>query len=151
VTEPEKYACEGVGPEYEAVGMLGMSNLVSDLKAVAKANDYCNRLGIDAVSAGATIGFAIECYERGLITKEDTNNMELRWGDGDLLIELVKQIGLKEGFGALFAEGTLEAAKKIGRRNSHAGQGFRFSLPRPSPFLEHGTKLCYMHSWGMSL
>jgi aldehyde:ferredoxin oxidoreductase len=115
VTEPEKYACEGVGPEYEAIGMLGMSNLVSDLKAVAKANDYCNRLGIDAVSAGATIGFAIECYERGLITKEDTNGMELRWGDGDLLIELVKQIGLREGFGTLFAEGNLEAARKIGK------------------------------------
>lgn len=115
VTEPEKYACEGVGPEYEAIGMLGMSNLVSDLKAVAKANDYCNRLGIDAVSAGATIGFAIECYERGLITKQDTNGMELRWGDGDLLIELVKQIGLREEFGALFAEGNLEAARKIGK------------------------------------
>lgn len=115
VMEPEKYACEGVGPEYEAIGMLGMSNLVSDLKAVAKANDYCNRLGIDAISAGATIGFAIECYERGLITKEDTNGMELRWGDGDLQIELVKQIGLREGFGALFAEGNLEAAKKIGK------------------------------------
>ncbi len=115
VTEPEKYACEGVGPEYEAVGMLGMSNLVSDLKAVAKANDYCNRLGIDVISAGAAIGFAIECYERGLITKEDTHGMELRWGDGDLQIELVKQIGLREGFGALFAEGNLEAARKIGK------------------------------------
>ena len=115
VTEPEKYACEGVGPEYEAVALLGMSNLVSDLKAVAKANDYCNRLGIDVISAGAAAGFAIECYERGLITKEDTNGMELRWGDGDLLIELVKQIGLREGFGALFAEGNLEAARKIGR------------------------------------
>ena len=115
IEEPEKYACEGSGPEYESVGMLGMSNLVSDLKAVAKANDYCNRLGIDCISAGAAIGFATECYDRGLITKEDTGGLELRWGDGDLLIELVKQIGLKEGFGALFAEGTLEAARKIGK------------------------------------
>ncbi len=115
VEEPGKYAFEGAGPEYEAVGMLGMSNLVGDLKAVAKANDYCNRLGIDCISAGAAIGFAIECYDHGLITKEDTKGLELRWGDGDLLVELVKQIGLKEGFGALFAEGTLEAARKIGK------------------------------------
>lgn len=115
VEEPEKYIFEGAGPEYEAVAMLGMSNLVSDLKAVAKANDYCNRIGIDCISAGAAIGFAIECYERGLITKEDTKGLELRWGDGDLLIELVKQIGLREGFGALFAEGAFEAAKKIGK------------------------------------
>jgi len=67
VEQPEKYACEGSGPKYEAVGMLGMSNLVSDLKAVTKANDYCNKLGINVISAGAAIGFATECCERGLI------------------------------------------------------------------------------------
>ena len=115
VEDPDKYACEGSGPEYEAVGMLGMSNLVSDLKAVAKANDYCNRLGMDCISVGAAIGFATECYERGLITKEDTKGLELKWGDGDLQIELVKQIGSREGFGAFLADGTLEAAKKIGK------------------------------------
>lgn len=115
VEEPESYACEGPGPEYEAIGMLGMSNLVDDVRAVAKANDYCNRLGIDVISAGAAIGFSIECYERGFITKNDTDGLELRWGDGDLLIELVKQIGLKRGFGALFAKGTLEAAKRFGK------------------------------------
>ena len=67
VEQPEKYACEGSGPEYEPVGMLGMSNLVRDQKAVAKDNDYCNRLGINVISAGAAIGFAIECVERSLI------------------------------------------------------------------------------------
>jgi len=115
VEEPEKYAFEGAGPEYETVGMLGMSNLVGDLKAVAKAGDYCNRLGLDTISTGAAIGFATECYERGWVRKEDTKGLELRWGDGDLLVELVKQIGLREGFGALFAEGTFEAARKIGK------------------------------------
>jgi len=115
IEEPKRYRCEGAGPEYEAIGMLGMSNLIDDVKAVAKANDYCNRLGIDVISAGAAIGFSIECYERGLITKSDTDGLELRWGDGDLLIDLVRQIGLKERFGAFFAKGTLEAAKNIGR------------------------------------
>lgn len=115
VDEPEKYACEGPGPEYETLAMIGAVNLVDDVKAIAKANDYCNRLGIDTISAGAAIGFSIECYERGLITKQDTGGLELKWGDGDLVIELVKQIGLREGFGALLAEGTLEAARKIGK------------------------------------
>jgi len=115
IEEPAKYACEGSGPEYEAIGMLGMSNLISDLKAVAKASDYCNKLGMDCISVGAAIGFATECYERGLITKEDTKGLELKWGDGDLQIELVKQIASRQGFGAFLADGTLEAAKKIGK------------------------------------
>lgn len=115
VEEPENYRCEGPGPEYETLAMLGAVNLVDDLKAIAKANDYCNRLGIDTISAGAAIGFSIECYERGLITKQDTKGLQLKWGNGDLIIDLVKQIGLREDFGAFLAEGTLKAAKKIGR------------------------------------
>ena len=114
IEEPEKYACEGPGPEYETLAMLGAVNLVDDVRAIAKANDCCNRLGIDTISAGAAIGFSIECYERGLITKQDTKGLQLKWGDGDLIIELVNQIGLREKFGAFLAEGTLKAAKKIG-------------------------------------
>jgi aldehyde:ferredoxin oxidoreductase len=115
IEEPEKYAHEGPGPEYETLAMLGAVNLVDDAKAVAKANDYCNRLGIDTISAGAAIGFSIECYERGLITKKDTKGLQLKWGNGDLVIELVRQMGLREGFGAFLAEGTPKAAEKIGR------------------------------------
>jgi len=95
--------------------MLGAVNLVDDVKAIAKANDYCNRLGIDTISAGAAIGFSIECYERGLINRQNTKGLKLEWGNGDLLVELVKQIGLKEGFGAFLAQGSLEAAKQIGK------------------------------------
>ena len=113
VKEPEKYAVSGAGPEYEAIGMLGSNLLVSDLKAIAKANDLCNRYGMDVISTGAFIGFSTECYEKGLLTKEDTG-LELRWGDGDLLIDLVKQIGEKKGLGELFANGILNAARKIG-------------------------------------
>jgi aldehyde:ferredoxin oxidoreductase len=115
IEEPAKYACDGPGPEYETLAMLGAVNLVDDLKAVAKANDYCNRLGIDTISAGAAIGFSIECYERGLINSRTTNGLALEWGDGDLVIELVRQIGLNEGFGALLAQGSFAAAQQIGR------------------------------------
>jgi len=142
VEDPEKYICDGAGPEYEAVCMLGMSNLVDNLKAVAKANDYCNRLGVDVVSAGAAIGFALECYDRGLITKRDTNGLELRWGDGDLLIELIKEIALKKGFGALFSEGNLRASKKIGKEAEQILMQVR-GLDFPS----HDPRTC----WSMSV
>ena len=115
VKEPAKYAVEGSGPEYEALGMLGASCLVDDVKAVAKANDICNREGIDSVSAGAFVGFLMECYEKGLITRQDTGGLEIKWGDGDVLIELVRQIASGEGLGELFSEGIMGAARRIGK------------------------------------
>jgi len=114
IEEPTEYKLKGTGPEYETLGMFGTNLLIDDLKAISIANDLCNRLGIDTISAGACVGFAMECYEKGIISKEDTAGMELRWGDSKALIDLVKQIGNKEGFGSVFAGGTLEAAKEIG-------------------------------------
>lgn len=110
-----KYKLKGIGPEYETLGMLGTNLLIDDVKAISIANDLCNRLGMDTISTGACIGLAMECYEKGIITKRDTAGMELKWGDPDVLIELVKQIGNKVGFGSIFSGGTLEAAKKIGK------------------------------------
>jgi len=115
IQSPEKYKLKGIGPEYETLGMLGTNLLIDDVKAISIANDLCNRLGMDTISAGACIGLAMECYEKGIITKRDTAGMELKWGDPDVLIELVKQIGNKVGFGSIFSEGTVEAAKKIGK------------------------------------
>lgn len=107
-----KYAMKGPGPEYETLGMLGANLLIDDPKAVSIGNDICNRLGIDTISAGASIGLAMECYERGLLT-EDQAGMKVTWGDPDVMLSLVKQIGNREGFGEIFAEGTLKAAPKI--------------------------------------
>jgi aldehyde:ferredoxin oxidoreductase len=112
--EPAKFAVTGSGPEYEALGMLGGANLVGDIHAVAKANEICSLYGLDVISAGAFVAFATECYEKGLLTKEDTFGMELKWGDGDQLVEVVKQIANKEKLGALAADGIVKAAQKIG-------------------------------------
>jgi len=114
VTEPAEYAQQGIGPEYETYGMMGSNLLIDDPKAVAKANDIANRLGIDTISTGAMIGFAMECYEKGWISQKETNGIELEWGNTSALITLTEQIGRREGFGALFSDGTLPAAKKIG-------------------------------------
>jgi aldehyde:ferredoxin oxidoreductase len=113
ITEPLEYAQKGIGPEYETLGMMGTNLLIDDPKAIARANDIANKLGVDSISVGAMVGFAMECYERGWITSKDTGGLELKWGDPRALIGLVDQIGKREGFGAIFADGTLGAAKKI--------------------------------------
>ncbi len=115
ISEPAEYAMESsIGPEYETLGMMGTGLMIDDPKAVAKANDIANRLGIDTISTGAMVGFAMECFEKGWITTKDTGGLELKWGDPKALIAMTELIGRRQGFGAIFAEGTLPAAKKIG-------------------------------------
>jgi len=118
IKEPEKYKLKGVGPEYETLGMFGTNLLIDNVKAISFANDICNRLGMDTISVGACVGLAMECYEKGIINKKDTRGMEIKWGDSNVLIDLIKQIGNKEGFGSIFSGGALEAAKKIGKNAS---------------------------------
>jgi aldehyde:ferredoxin oxidoreductase len=110
-----KYApVDGGGPEYETVAMLGALNLVDDLKAVAKAHELCNRYGLDVISTGAVVAFAIEAYERGLLTSQDTGGLKLRWGDPDVMVALVELIGRREGLGWLLGEGVARAASRLG-------------------------------------
>jgi len=113
ITSPEKYRYEGIGPEYETLGLMGTNLLIDDPKVVTIGNDIANRVGVDTISAGAMIGFAIECFEKGWLTTDDTGGLELKWGDADTLLKMTELIGLREGIGELFAEGTLAAAKKI--------------------------------------
>jgi aldehyde:ferredoxin oxidoreductase len=113
VEEPPEYAHEGVGPEYETLGMLGSNCLIDDPKAIAKANDICNKLGIDTISTGECIAFAMECYEKGWLDRERTGGLELNWGDPQVLLEMVRQIGNREQFGAIFSGGALKAAREI--------------------------------------
>ena len=109
-----RIALEGPGPEYETLGLLGAACLIDDLEVIAKANDRCNRLGIDTISAGSFVAFSMECYERGLIKPGDVGDVSLRWGDGETLLELIEQIGTNSGFGAIFANGIRGAAEQIG-------------------------------------
>ncbi len=114
LVEDDKITLEGNGPEYETTAMMGGSFLCTDLIAIAKANDICNRLGVDTISAGAFISFLAECWEKSLISKEDTNGFEIEWGNGEVLIELTKQIAQLKGIGKWFKKGIKGAAKIIG-------------------------------------
>ncbi len=103
------------GPEYEALASLGSSCGISDLKLVAKANEVCNRYGLDVISAGLTIAFAMECFENGLLTLEDTGGLELRFGNKGIFLELLRLIAYREGFGGWLADGSVALAKRIGK------------------------------------
>ncbi len=109
------YKMEGPGPEYETLGAMGTMCLIDNLNAVSFANDLCNRYGTDTISTGVTIAFAMEAYEKGLITKEDTGGFELKWGDPEAMIAMVHQIGKKEKLGALLGQGVKRCAKELGR------------------------------------
>jgi len=104
----------GAGPEYETIGMLGSCCAVQDLEAVAKAHELCNQYGMDVISAGGIIAFAMECYEHGLITREDTCGVTLEWGNAAAMVEMVKQIGEQRGLGIVLGRGVRAAAAAIG-------------------------------------
>lgn len=113
VDSPPKYKMEGAGPEYETLAMVGENCLVDNLPAVAKANELCNRYSLDTISTGASIAFAMECYEKGFLTKDDMDGLDLQWGNADAAIELIKKIGEREGFGEILAHGVTRAAEEI--------------------------------------
>jgi len=113
VTSPAEFVTKGPGPEYETLGLMGTNCMVGDPKAVAKANDVANRLGVDTISTGAMVGFAMQCFEKGWLTTEQTHGLDLSWGNGRTLVALTEQIGLCQGLGALFKNGTVAAAEQI--------------------------------------
>ena len=103
------------GAEYEALAALGSMLAIDNLPAVARGNQICNLQGIDVVSTGAVIAFAMECFENGILTEADTGGRTLRYGDADAMIWLIEQIANRSGLGDVLAEGVKRASDKIGR------------------------------------
>ncbi len=102
-------------PEYETCASFGPMLLNDDLMSIFTINDLCNRAGIDTISAGATVAFAIECYENGIISKDETDGLELNWGNSSAILKLMKKIINREGFGDILADGVKIASEKIGK------------------------------------
>ncbi|MFX0196365.1 MAG: aldehyde ferredoxin oxidoreductase family protein [Candidatus Hodarchaeota archaeon] len=111
------YACKGEGPEYESVGALGAMCDIDNLDAITKAHILCNDLGLDTISAGATIAFAMECFEKGILTKAETDGIAIRFGNPKVMVELVNKIAKREGIGDLLAEGTRIMSEKLGKES----------------------------------
>ncbi len=132
------------GPEYETMAAFGSLCGVTDNVAVAKANELANALGMDSISAGASIAFVMACSEAGLLAAEDTGGHEYRWGDADLMVRSLEMIARREGFGDTLAEGV----DRMSRRFGQATQPFNMTvkgqeLPMHEPRLKHAMGLGY--------
>jgi aldehyde:ferredoxin oxidoreductase len=110
-----KYPAGTKRPEYETAAAFGAMCLCTDAEAIAMANHICNSYGIDTISTGTIIAFAMECYEHGVITKRDTDGIELKWGDHRAMIAMTEKLARREGFGNVLADGVKKAAERIGK------------------------------------
>ncbi len=110
-----KYPAGTKRPEYETAAAFGAMCLCTDAEAIAMANHICNAYGIDTISAGTIIAFAMECYEHGLITKKDTGGIDLKWGNHSAMITMLEKMARREGFGEVLADGVKKAAERLGK------------------------------------
>jgi len=135
---------KGPAPEYETVGTFGTMCLNSNIESIAKANEICNTYGMDTISCGSTIAFAIECFENGLIGKDDTDGLELTWGNSDAIIKMAEKIGKQDGFGKILAQGSARAAEHIGGNSSDFLTTVKgLEAPMHDPRSAHGYGLAY--------
>ena len=113
--EPYEIPRELGGQEYETAASLGSLCLIDNMYVTGKANALCNLYGLDTISTGVVVAFAMEAYEKRLLTKEETDGLEIKWGSPEVVLKLIEKIGKREGIGNVLAEGVWRAAKKIGR------------------------------------
>lgn len=138
---------EGPGPEYETCATFGTMLMNNNLYAVAHVNELCNRFGLDTISCGTTIAFVMEAYEKGLLSRDNLDGLDLSWGNMPAVAELVKKIAYRDGFGDRAAEGSRALAESIGE----AARDFvvtvkGLELPMHDPRGFHGMGLAYMNS-----
>jgi aldehyde:ferredoxin oxidoreductase len=143
------------GSEYESLSAFTAFVLNENIEAAIHSTYLCNEYGIDTISAGALIAFAMECYENGIFTKEDVSDMDLSWGNPDALPELVRMISFREGIGDVLAEGVKVASEKIGKGSEEfAIHGKGLEAPAHDPrsgkalAVTYGTAsrgLCHIH------
>jgi aldehyde:ferredoxin oxidoreductase len=108
------FKSKGEGPEYETLSSFGTMCGVDNLEAITHAHFLCNEYGLDTISTGNTLGFAMECYQRGILKENDVDGMDFSWGNAQLIVDIVQKISRREGIGDLLAEGTMRMAEKLG-------------------------------------
>ncbi len=130
------------GPEYETVMAFGPLCLNSDLEAIVEANHLCNANGLDTISAGVCIAYAFYLYDQGILDAQQVG-MELNWGDGEAVVQLVNKIIRQEGIGVLLSRGTLTMARELGRDEGEAAQIKGLEMPMHDARAFHGLALSY--------
>ncbi len=153
------FTMEGPGPEYETLAAFGTMLMNDNLEAVCWANNLCNRHGVDTISTGSAIAFAMEAYEKGVISREDAG-CELTWGNVDAILEMTEQICLARGLGALLGKGVRAASEALGQGTEDyavhvKGMEVPFHDPRAFtsmvPVYATGTRgACHMHGTALA-
>jgi aldehyde:ferredoxin oxidoreductase len=132
------------GPEYETEYALGSALGNGNIKSIIKMDSLCDQLGLDTISTGLTIAWAVECFEKGILTEKDTGGIKLDWGDPETYIKLIHMIVNREGFGDLLAEGSKRAANKIGKNSIYYSvQSRGLEHPGHSTRVTHGMACGY--------
>ncbi len=132
-------------PEYETITAFGHLALNDDIHSIFKLNDMCNRGGLDTISCGAVVAFAVECFENGILDKSDTGGLELGWGKSEAMVKLTEMIVNREGIGDTLADGVKIAAQKIGKGSEkfavHCGG---IEAPMHDPKFDPGFATAYI-------
>lgn len=135
---------EGHKPEYETLAAIGSMMLIDNVEAIIKINDLCNRGGTDTISTGTTMAFAMECFNRGILTLKDTGGLDLTWGNEKAVVKLTEQIMKNEGFGRVLADGIKKAVERIGPDAGVAAMHVGGEeLPMHDPRLNPGLGMSY--------
>jgi aldehyde:ferredoxin oxidoreductase len=138
---------EGAGPEFETLALLGSNCLIDNLEALCFANELCNRFGLDTISTGGVIAFAMEAYERGLIDRRDAGGIELKWGSPEALVETIRMIALRKGLGETLGKGLKKASEELGRNSVEFAMHVKgLGLPAYDPRGYNGSALAYATS-----
>lgn len=132
------------GPEYETLAALGSNCGIDQVEALIKANEICNRHGMDTISTGVAISFAMECFENNILTKEETDGLELEFGNAEAMLEMTEQIATRQGLGDLLAEGVKRASEKMGGGASRYAMHVKgCEIPMHEPRYKQGLALHY--------
>jgi aldehyde:ferredoxin oxidoreductase len=130
-------------PEYETACAFGTLCLNDDAESIIKANEICNRMGLDTISVGATVAWVIEAYESGELTKEDLDGIEAKWGSGEAVVALTEKIASQEGCGKILAQGSARAAKLFGKGAQYVQAVGGVELPMHDPKFAPGYARTY--------
>ncbi|HAI20915.1 MAG TPA: aldehyde ferredoxin oxidoreductase, partial [Clostridiales bacterium UBA8153] len=132
------------GPEYETIASVGSCCGIGDAAVISKASELCNAYGVDTISTGASIAFAMECFEEKIITPEILGGLDLSFGNAGAMVEMVRRIAYREGLGDLLAGGVMRAARRLGAAAGRLAMHIKgLEVPMHEPRLKHGLGLGY--------
>lgn len=144
LNEPYKVDPMYGGPEYETLASLGSNCGIDNLAAISKGSEWCNANGLDTISAGVCISFAMECFERGILTTKDTDGIDLHFGNAESMLKLLQMITCRQGLGDLLANGVATAAMRIGKGSEEFAMHVKGQeIPMHEPRFKQGMGLGY--------